>query len=135
MAISPEEIKLPEMIDMGSYRIMKHEVTVGLFKQVMPGYKLPILTKPEEPLLYVSLNDAREFALRLSALTGRKFRVQTEAEWLQAKDQLAGENWTWTETKYNDETYVLRQLGNNNRSSRFPQYGWDPDGIRLVEDK
>jgi hypothetical protein len=48
--------------------------------------------------------DAREFAKRLSNLTGRKFRVQTEKDWLAARDRLSGKNWTWTETKYSDET-------------------------------
>jgi len=142
------------MIDIpgSSSRIMKGEVTVGLFKQVMQGYEITghnadklqaILNDPSQEgkaLTYVNLLDAREFAKRLSIITGRKFRVQTEAEWLQAKDQLSGNNWTWTETEYITVKgeyigeYVLHSLDDNRRIRLNPAHRSDYTVVRLVDD-
>ena len=155
-AASRSQIELPEMIDMGNYRIMKAEVTVGLFKQVMQDYKIEghnadklkdFLSDPaneEKTVTYVSLIDAEELAKRLSELTGRKFRVQTEAEWLQAKDQLTGNNATWTKTEGRDSggssrdssgsIYVLRRLGRAFSGREFPDVRDRVFAIRLVED-
>ncbi len=156
------EIIVPEMIDipgMSGTAIMEGEVTVGLFKvglfkRVMGGYKITghnadklqeILDDPsltENALTYVSLLDAREFAARLSEKTGRKFRVQTEEEWLRAKDQLLGDNFTWTETEtksdsasYNSGSYVLRRLGIAKCDLNYPVNRYSYYAIRLVEDK
>ncbi|MDD5593341.1 MAG: SUMF1/EgtB/PvdO family nonheme iron enzyme [Candidatus Margulisbacteria bacterium] len=131
-------------------RIMKGEVTVGLFKQVMQGYEIKgpeaqelttILNNPSkegEALTYVCLFDAREFAKRLSEQTGRKFRVQTEAEWITAKDKLSDINWTWTETGGPDgNTFVLCRLIRDplhTRLTLFPTIRAVSYAIRLVED-
>lgn len=146
------QIAIPAMIPIfsGRARIMIEEVTVGLFRQVMEKYTIKghnaevlqaILADPKkdkEPLTYVSLLDAREFAKRLSKLTNRKFRVQTEKEWLAAGDQLQGSKWTWTETKYfsdDDNIYILRRRGCGQREGYYPLdsriYNY---AIRLVED-
>jgi len=142
-----KSIKIPEMIRLSNkLSIMKGEVTVGLFKQVMKGYKIigdsadelrAILDDPsktEESLTYASLKDAREFARRLSEQTGRKFRVQTEAEWEQARNKLSGNYWTWTETEFGG-TYVLRRLYLGDRDEGLPEYRFDFITVRLVEDK
>ncbi len=81
----------------------------------------------------MSLLDAREFASRLSEQTGRKYRVQTEAEWKQARDQLSGNNWTWTENKYGEGTFVLRHLNNDNRNNNNPENRYNNNAVRLVE--
>ncbi|MBI5700452.1 SUMF1/EgtB/PvdO family nonheme iron enzyme [Candidatus Saganbacteria bacterium] len=141
------QIALPEMIALSQkLSIMKPEVTVGLFKQVMKGYEIighnadklkALIDEPkaaETALTYVRLLDAREFAKWLSAQTGRKFRVQTENEWSKARDQLSGNNWTWTETKYSGDTYVLRHLGSDYRDFNGPEDRCSSDAVRLVED-
>ncbi|MBI5700289.1 hypothetical protein HZC34_00370 [Candidatus Saganbacteria bacterium] len=92
-------------------------------------------SKAGDALTYVSLLDSRKFAERLSAQTGRTFMVQTEDEWLKAKNKLSGNNWTWTESKYFDDTYVLRHLFNYNRNNRNPEDRYDNDAVRLVEDR
>jgi hypothetical protein len=141
------QIEIPEMITLsGGKKIMKNEVTVGLFKQVMAGYEITghnagelkaLLADPAkagEALVYVSLNDAREFAKRLSEQTGRRFRVQTEAEWQEGRAQLSGNNWTWTETPYDENTFVVRRRGDVNRSLRDPDFRYSISAVRLVED-
>lgn len=126
--------------------IMKREVTVDLFRQVMRGYEitghktdelkaaLADSSKAREAVVLVSLNDAREFAIRLSQQTGRKFRVQTEAEWLQAKNQLSGRAWEWTKTEYSKNLYILRSLSLADWDVSDPACRWDFTTIRLVED-
>ncbi len=36
---------------------------------------------PKSPAVYISWNDARQFVEKLSELTGKNFRLPTEAEW------------------------------------------------------
>jgi len=144
------ELAISEMIDipgMPGKRIMVGEVTRKFFGEVMEGYEIKghnagelraILTDPAQenkPLTYVSLLDAREFAARISNSTGRKFRVQTEDEWLAARGKLTGDNWTWTETKYSDSSFVLRRLGDDYRGSHDPERRYLNRAVRLVEDK
>ena len=139
-------IEIPEMIDISDkVSIMKGEVTVKLFKQVMGDYTptghnadklIAVLNDPSKEgksLIYVSLLDGREFAKRLSTLSGRKFRVQKEAEWVQARVRLSGKNWTWTEALFTDRTSILRlpdDFGRANPMRRFRNIA-----LRLVEDK
>ena len=143
-----QQIQLPEMIRLSpKLSIMREEVTVGLFARVMQGYVFEghnsnylqtILADSSETnnaLTYASLLDAREFARRLSGITDRQFRVQTEDEWLTAENQLSGGNWTWTETKYSQNTYVLRCLNFANRSINYPESRYFNFAVRLVEDK
>ena len=142
------DIKIPEMIRLSDMlSIMKEEVTVGLFKQVMQGYKFSghyaeglkeILNDPsqtKQAITHVNLSDAREFAKRLSEQTGRKFRVQTEKEWKQAEHELSGNHWTWTETIYEGDDYVLRSRQEPLRGTTprtFLRFG--DTSIRIVED-
>ena len=146
--IKLSSIQIPEMITISpKLSIMRAEITVGLFKQVMEGYAIEghnadslkgLLADPKEAgtaLTYVNLFDAREFAKRLSVQTGRKFRVQTEAEWEQARNKLSGDYWTWTETKYGSGSYVLRRLGGDVRDFIYPGIRYGSRAVRLVEDK
>jgi len=146
-----DEIEIPEMIDisgMPNRAIMKNELTVGQFKQFVEdtGYEIEghhaqklesLLASGDSnaALVFVSLFDARAYAKWLSQKTGRNFRVQTEEEWLAAKDQLSGNNWTWTETKYDESTFVLRHLHDGRRNYNVPGDRYSNFAIRLVEDK
>jgi Sulfatase-modifying factor enzyme 1 len=145
-----KSITTPKMVTISDrLKIMKSEVTVGLFNQVMNGFEFTgnnadnlklTLNDPSQAkssITYVSLVDAREFAGRLSNLTGRKFRVQTEKEWLTAKDRkygLLGNNWTWTETRYGTRGYFLHSLDNTRRMNYEPETRLRMFSIRLVED-
>jgi hypothetical protein len=142
------KIEIREMIDVSEkLRIMKGELTVGQFRQFVDetgyeieGHNAEKLIKflesadAEDSLTYVSLLDGRAYAKWLSEKTGRKFRVQTEEEFLQAKDQLSGNNWTWTETKYSEDTFVLRLLDFDSRNDLSPEDRYSVYAVRLVED-
>ena len=145
------EIQIENMatISDGKVRIMKKEVTLGLFKHVMGirGYEITRSNSEklkallcdaskagDTTLTYVSLLDAREFAKRLSDLTGRKFRVQTEAEFLEGRANLSGNNWTWTETKHYNSTFILSHQSDDFRAYDSPVTRYSNYAVRLVED-
>ena len=67
-------------VTLSDYYIGKCEVTQELWKAVMGGN--PSHFKgAQKPVESVSWNDCQEFVSRLSILTGRTFRLPTEAEW------------------------------------------------------
>jgi hypothetical protein len=144
----------PEMIPLSDkLSIMRREATVGLFRQVMQGYRIighnadklqAILdgtSHAKKALTCVSLFDDREFARRFSEQFGRKFRCITDDEWRSVpsdiKARLKGSNWFWTETKIKsgNGTHGLSSLGRGNLYSSHPDNRYDYAAIRLVEDK
>ncbi|MFA6170291.1 MAG: hypothetical protein WCW67_07680 [Candidatus Margulisiibacteriota bacterium] len=125
---SPQpQLALPEMFDVSDQlRIMTSAVTVGLFKQVMEGYLIvgqnaallrAELSEPAKAAnrLVANLLDAREFAKRLSELTGRRFRVPTNQEILRALKKDSAKfrpSWALTESRpdEDEEIYFRRHL-------------------------
>ena len=68
-------------VTLSSYLIGKHEVTQGLWREVMgenPSYNK---SGDSYPVEQVSWKDCQEFIRKLNARTGLKFRLPTEAEW------------------------------------------------------
>ena len=63
-----------------NFKIGKYEVTQALWEAVM-GYVPYGNQGPDYPIGNVSWYDAQAFIRQLNALTGRKFRLPTEAEW------------------------------------------------------
>jgi len=78
-----DENELPmHEVTLDDFEIGETEVTVALWDAVM-GF-VPYLNDIEEgnkPVVNVSWYNCQEFISRLNALTGRKFRLPTEAEW------------------------------------------------------
>jgi formylglycine-generating enzyme required for sulfatase activity len=64
------------------FRMGMYEVTESQWQEVM-GNELPLkfARGPEYPATGVSWNDARDYIKRLNALTGKNYRLPTEAEW------------------------------------------------------
>ena len=68
-------------VTLSSYYISKYEVTQELWQAVMgtnPSYFKGDLRRPVEN---VSWKDCQEFIRKLNRLTGKRFRLPTEAEW------------------------------------------------------
>ena len=77
-----EDEKPVHEVTVSGFEIAQTEVTAGLWLEVMGS--LPYGNKdsePNKPVVNVSWYDCQEFLLKLNALTGRKFRLPTEAEW------------------------------------------------------
>ncbi|MBO6027551.1 MAG: formylglycine-generating enzyme family protein, partial [Bacteroidales bacterium] len=73
-------------VTLSSFFIGQTEVTVGLWKAVMgycpiPSYLPEHNHDPRMPAQLVSWYDYQEFIAKLNEMTGRTFRMPTEAEW------------------------------------------------------
>ena len=67
-------------VTLSDYYIGKTEVTQALWEAVMGNN--PSAFKGENlPVECISWNDCKEFISKLNALTGKTFRMPTEAEW------------------------------------------------------
>ena len=84
---TPKGVKLtyalarPEhRVSLDSYFIGRYEVTQAVWKAVM-GENPSKFKGDNLPVECVSWNEAQQFAMRLSQMTGRRFRLPSEAEW------------------------------------------------------
>lgn len=67
-------------VTLDTYSIGQTEVTQALWEAVM-GSNPSNNKSPDNPVEYVSRNDMKQFISKLNKLTGRHFRLPTEAEW------------------------------------------------------
>jgi formylglycine-generating enzyme required for sulfatase activity len=67
-------------VTLSSYYMGKYEVTQGLYKAVT-GSNPSYFKGDDLPVEPVSWEDAQDFIVRLNSLTGKRFRLPTEAEW------------------------------------------------------
>ncbi|MBR5215147.1 MAG: formylglycine-generating enzyme family protein [Bacteroidales bacterium] len=68
-------------VTLSSYYIGETEVTQELWEAVMGSNPSYYSGYPQRPVEYVSWNDCQEFITKLNQLTGKNFRLPTEAEW------------------------------------------------------
>lgn len=69
------------VVTLSSFNIGKHEVTQALWKEVMGINPSHFKDCEQCPVENVSWSDAQEFIRKLNALTGKNYRLPTEAEW------------------------------------------------------
>lgn len=78
----PENEVPAHPVTLDDFEIGETEVTVALWNAVMGGVPyLNELDEPQKPVGNVSWYNCQDFITKLNALTGRKFRLPTEAEW------------------------------------------------------
>ena len=75
-----DDEKPAHSVTLSSYYIGKTEVTLELWEAVM-GSNPSKFKGNRKPRLYVSWDDCQTFISKLNSLTGKKFRLPTEAEW------------------------------------------------------
>ena len=118
--------KPAHQVTLSSYSIGQTEVTQELWLAVMgsnPSYFTGNLQRPVEK---VSWNDCQTFISKLNQMTGKNFRLPTEAEWEYAARggnrsqgyKYAGSNTVGDVAWYSDNSYAL---GSSN-----PDYGTHP---------
>jgi formylglycine-generating enzyme required for sulfatase activity len=106
-------------VSVPSFYIGKYEVTLDEYEAVMGKNPAPsVLIWDGKPVEFVSWDNAKEFCRRLSRMTGRKYRLPTEAEW-----EYACRAGTTTAFAFGD-TLTLTYANFDNRSSAAPP----PDG-------
>ncbi len=67
-------------VSVSSFSIASHEVTQDEWEAVM-GYNPSMFKGNRRPVDYVNWRDCQEFIDKLNALSGKHFRLPTEAEW------------------------------------------------------
>ena len=67
-------------VTLSSYYVSKYEVTQALYEAVM-GSNPSVFQGFDLPVENVTYDDAVEFCVKLSAMTGKKFTLPTEAQW------------------------------------------------------
>ena len=82
------------------FAMSAYEVTYNDYRlfSLSTGRKPPKNTTPDQrqiPVVYVSWNDAKEYATWLSKQTGKKYRLPSEAEWEYAARAGKNTNYTW----------------------------------------
>ncbi|MGM9696136.1 MAG: bifunctional serine/threonine-protein kinase/formylglycine-generating enzyme family protein [Alloprevotella sp.] len=78
---NPDDDEQPtHPVTLSSYYIGETEVTQALWKAVM-GSNPSYFEGDDLPVAYVSWDDCQTFISKLNALTGKNFRLPTEAEW------------------------------------------------------
>ena len=68
-------------VTLSGYYISKYEVTQELWLAVMGSNPSFFTGNPRHPVENVSWNDCQKFIAKLNSLTGKNFRLPTEAEW------------------------------------------------------
>ncbi len=73
--------KPAHQVTLSDYAIGQTEVTQALWVAVMGTNPSRFKDRPENPVELVDWNDCQTFITQLNQLTGRQFRLPTEAEW------------------------------------------------------
>lgn len=71
----------PHSVTLSSYSIGETEVTQALWQAVMGNNPSDFTGDNQRPVETVSWEDCQEFIRKLNSLTGKNFRLPTEAEW------------------------------------------------------
>ena len=144
-------------VTLSSFKIGESEVTQALWAAVMG--KKTHLVNPNHPMEWVSWYDCQQFIKKLNKLTGKNFRLPTEAEWEYAAKKSIGITeksknvMEWCSDLYGDypttkqtnpigalsgKTRVVRGTRGEdwifNRLDGFPNYKGNYLGLRLAID-
>lgn len=103
MTIKIEMVEIPASQETGSFKIGKYPITQEQYQAVMGVNPSHFQGNPRNPVESVSYDDAQAFCQKLSQLTGKNYRLPTEAEW-----EYACRAGTTTDYYFGDD---YRQLG------------------------
>jgi formylglycine-generating enzyme required for sulfatase activity len=73
--------KPPHQVKVNSFAIGKYPVTQAQYQAVMGTNPSYFENSPQNPVEQVSWDDAQAFCQKLSEITGKNYRLPTEAEW------------------------------------------------------
>jgi len=73
--------KPQHQVKVNSFAIGKYPVTQAQYQAVMGSNPSRFKNNPQNPVEQVSWNDAQAFCQKLSQITGKTYRLPTEAEW------------------------------------------------------
>jgi formylglycine-generating enzyme required for sulfatase activity len=76
-----DDEKPQHQVKVNSFAIGKYPVTQAQYQAVMGTNPSYFKNNPQNPVENVSWNDAKAFCQKLSRITGKTYRLPTEAEW------------------------------------------------------
>jgi formylglycine-generating enzyme required for sulfatase activity len=123
--------KPPHQVKVNSFAIGKYPITQAQYQAVMGNNPSRFKNNPQNPVEQVSWNDAKAFCQKLSQITGKTYRLPTEAEW-----EYACRAGTTTRYYFGDNA---NQLGNyawgreNSNSTTHPVGQKKPNGWGLYD--
>lgn len=95
----------------------KYEVTQGQWKKVMGANPSSFKSSDDYPVETVSWNDAQEFIRKLNQMSGKNYRLPTEAEWeYAARSGGKKERWARTSNKYELGEYAWGKANSGNQT-------------------
>jgi formylglycine-generating enzyme required for sulfatase activity len=129
--VGSDDERPAHQVTVGSFNIGKYEVTQGLWKAVMGSNPSYFKKGDNYPVEQVSWDDVQEFIVKLNALTGKKYRLPTEAEWEYAARggrQSKGYTYSGGNTAGNVAWYT-----DNSSSSTHPVGGKAPNELGIYD--
>ena len=82
MGSSESNYEKPQhQVKVNSFAIGKYPITQAQYQAVMGNNPSHFKNNPQNPVENVSWNDAQAFCQKLSQITGKTYRLPTEAEW------------------------------------------------------
>jgi formylglycine-generating enzyme required for sulfatase activity len=123
--------KPPHQVKVNSFAIGKYPITEAQYQAVMGTNTYYSKNNPQNPVENVSWNDAQAFCQKLSQITGKTYRLPTEAEW-----EYACRAGTTTRYYFGDDDNQLGNYawysGNSNRTTH-PVGQKKPNGWGLYD--
>jgi formylglycine-generating enzyme required for sulfatase activity len=110
----------------------KHEVTQGQWKKVMGSNPSSFKDSDDHPVESVSWNEVQEFIRRLNQMSGKSYRLPTEAEWeFAARSGGKREKWAGTSNESKLREYAWFSGNSGNRTHPVGQKR--PNGLGLYD--
>jgi TolB-like protein len=124
LAAAPNSI---EMVNVGGFSIGKYEVTQIQWEAVM-GSNPAYFKSDDLPVEAVSWNDVKEFISKLNSMTGKNYRLPTEAEWERAAK--GGTNYEYSGSNSID---AVAWYEGNSESKTHPVGTKQPNGLGIYD--
>jgi formylglycine-generating enzyme required for sulfatase activity len=115
-------------VNLQEFYLGKYPITQEQYQAVMGNNPSHFKNNPKNPVEQVTWNDAQEFCKKLNQLTGKKYRLPTEAEW-----EYACRAGTQTRYYFDEDQSVLKEYawyGDNSGDSFLDTikiWGADPN--------
>ena len=123
--------KPPHQVKVNSFAIGKYPITQAQYEAVMGTNPSHFKNNPQNPVEDVSWNDAQAFCQKLSRITGKTYRLPTEAEW-----EYACRAGTTTRYYFGDDDNQLGDYawgGENSNDTTHPVGQKKPNGWGLYD--
>ena len=123
--------KPPHQVKVNSFAIGKYPITQAQYQAVMGNNPSHFKNNPQNPVEQVSWDDAQAFCQKLSQITGKTYRLPTEAEW-----EYACRAGTTTRYYFGDDANQLGDYawgGENSNGTTHPVGQKKPNGWGLYD--